>query len=358
MSSDRTNLKNQQDGGEAILEAFRNLHVDYVISSPGSEWPPIWEALARQKIGGAAGPTYLDCGHETLAVGVAVGYAQVTGRMQAVLLHAGSGLLQGAMGIQGARAAEVPMVVMSGESLSYGELSGFDPGNQWYRNLGVVGGPQRLIDSVVKWANQAPSPETLYQSVIRAGEMAKRVPPGPVYLNVPVETMMHAWTPPKKFRDTPEPPKLQPLPDDVARVAALIAKAKCPIIITESTGRDSEDRRRAARIHRTHGHPGAGKPCRCLCQFSEVASHVPRHQHGAAAEGGRSRPADRESRALVSAKQLADQCHGDRNQREPAEAAHGLSDHGGRHLPRRRCRPVVAAADGGAATLRRNGRQA
>ena len=35
------------------------------------------------------------------------------------------------------------------------ELADFDPGNQWYRNLGVVGGPQRLIDSVVKWANQA-----------------------------------------------------------------------------------------------------------------------------------------------------------------------------------------------------------
>ena len=115
-------LTNQQDGGEAILEAFRNLHVDYVISSPGSEWPPIWEALARQKIGGLKGPTYMDCGHETLAVGVAVGYTQVTGRMQAVLLHAGSGLLQGAMGLQGARAYEVPMLVMSGESLSYGEL--------------------------------------------------------------------------------------------------------------------------------------------------------------------------------------------------------------------------------------------
>ena len=51
---------------------------------------------------GLAGPTYMDCGHETLAVGVAVGYTQVTGRMQAVLLHAGSGLLQGAMGLQGA----------------------------------------------------------------------------------------------------------------------------------------------------------------------------------------------------------------------------------------------------------------
>jgi len=38
------------DGGEAILEAFRNLGIDYIISSPGSEWAPVWEALARQKI--------------------------------------------------------------------------------------------------------------------------------------------------------------------------------------------------------------------------------------------------------------------------------------------------------------------
>lgn len=240
MSSDRTTLTNQQDGGEAILEAFRNLHIDYVISSPGSEWPPIWEAFARQSVTGKAGPTYLDCGHETLAVGVAVGYTQVTGRMQAVLLHAGSGLLQGSMGIQGARASEVPMIVMSGESLSYGEVPDFDPGNQWYRNLGVVGGPQRLIDSLVKWASQAPSPETLYQSVVRVGEMAQRVPQGPVYLNVPCETMIHGWTPPKKLRKTPPAPKLQPLPDDVAAVAALVAAAKCPVIITETVGRDPE----------------------------------------------------------------------------------------------------------------------
>ena len=231
-------MKNALDGGEAILEAFRNLHVDYVISSPGSEWPPIWEALARQKIEGLAGPIYMDCGHETLAVGVAVGYAQVTGRMQAVLLHAGSGLLQGAMAIQGARSCEVPMLVMSGESLSYGELPDFDPGNQWYRNLGVVGGPQRLVEGVVKWSSQVPSPETLYQSVVRAGEMAKRTPLGPVYLNVPVETMTHGWTPPKRLRATPEPPRTQALPHDVDQVAALIAAAKCPVIITENVGRD------------------------------------------------------------------------------------------------------------------------
>ena len=233
-------MKNQHDGGEAILEALRNLRIDYLISSPGSEWPPIWEALARQKAGGNSGPTYLDCGHEILAVGVAVGYTQVTGRMQAVLLHAGSGLLQGAMGIQGARASELPMVVMSGESLSYGENSDFDPGNQWYRNLGVVGGPQRLVEPVVKWASQVPSSETLYHSVIRSGELAQRVPQGPVYLSVPIETMMEQWAPPPKMIQAPPAPKTQPLPKDIETVASLIADARCPLIVTESAGRTSE----------------------------------------------------------------------------------------------------------------------
>jgi acetolactate synthase-1/2/3 large subunit len=102
-----SDLKNIQDGGEAILEALRNLSVEYVISSPGSEWPSFWEALARQKKSGTPGPTYLDCGHETLAVSMATGYTQVTGRMQAVLLHAGAGLLQGSMAIYGAHARDV-----------------------------------------------------------------------------------------------------------------------------------------------------------------------------------------------------------------------------------------------------------
>jgi acetolactate synthase-1/2/3 large subunit len=233
-------LKNQSDGGEAILEAFRSLGVEYVISSPGSEWPAVWEAFARQKTSAAVGPTYLDCGHETLAVGIAMGYTQITGRMQAVLLHAGSGLLQGSMGIQGARASEVPMIVMSGESLSYGERADFDPGNQWYRNLGVVGGPQRLVEHIVKWASQVPSPETLYQSVVRAGELAQRVPRGPVYLNVPCETMIHDWIPPKRLRKTPEAPKVGPLAQDVERIVTLVMEAQCPIILTETAGGDPQ----------------------------------------------------------------------------------------------------------------------
>ena len=232
-------MKNIQDGGEAILEALRGLNVEYVISSPGSEWPSFWEALARQKKSGTPGPAYLDCGHETLAVSMATGYTQVTGRMQAVLLHAGAGLLQGSMAIYGARAMETPMLVMSGESLGYGE-SEFDPGPQWYRNLNVVGGPQRLVEPVVKAAFQSPSVATLYNSVVRAGELAQRVPQGPTYLCVSMDSMIEEWSKPETARAVAPVPRSQPAAADIANVATLLAKARCPFILVENAGPDPE----------------------------------------------------------------------------------------------------------------------
>lgn len=228
-------MRNSEDGGEAILEAFRALKVDYVISSPGSEWPSLWEALSRQKATSIPGPAYLDCGHETLAVSMAAGYTRVTGRMQAVLLHAGAGLLQGSMAIFGARLTETPMLILSGESQSFGE-GDFDPGPQWYRSLNVVGGPQRLIEPVVKIALQAPSVSTLYQSVVRAGELAQRAPQGPTYICISMESMIEKWSKPEQTLNIQPPPKSQPAADEIDRVAAQLSAAHCPFIFVESVG--------------------------------------------------------------------------------------------------------------------------
>lgn len=228
------------DGGEAILEAFRNLGVEYIISSPGSEWAPVWEALARQQVNETPGPRYINCWHETLAVNMATGYTRATGKMQAVLLHAGVGLLQGSMGIHSASLGEVPMIICSGEATSYGENPELDPQAQWYRNLSVVGGPNRFAEAVTKWSGQATSPYTMYEQLVRAGEMAQRVPQGPTYLDIPIETMIHQWTPPAKLRTVPAAPKTQPTSDAVEQVARLIANSKSPLIITDCAGRDSQ----------------------------------------------------------------------------------------------------------------------
>lgn len=231
-------MTQQKDGGEAILEAFRNLDIDYVISSPGSEWSPVWEALARQKVNELEGPTYINCWHETLAVDMAVGYTRMTGKMQAVLLHAGVGLLQGSIGIHSANQGEVPMLVCSGEATSYGENPDLDPQGQWYRNLSVVGGPNRLVEAYTKWTGQATSPYTLYEQLVRAGEMAQRVPKGPTFLDIPIETMVHDWSPPAKMRKVPTAPKTQPTNESISMLVELITNSKNPMIITESVGKE------------------------------------------------------------------------------------------------------------------------
>jgi acetolactate synthase I/II/III large subunit len=156
-----------------------------------------------------------------------------------VLLHAGVGMLQGSMGVHGATQNEVPMVVMSGESQTLGEDPDLDIEQQWYGGL-TVGGIERFVEPFAKWARAVTSPHTLYESVIRAGEMAQRVPKGPIYLNVALEHMLHDWTPPTAAREVPPAPVVQPRQEDVATVAELLRNAKNPIIVTETAGRDPQ----------------------------------------------------------------------------------------------------------------------
>ena len=233
-------MATNHDGGEAILEAFRSLGIEHIMSSPGSEWSPVWEALARQKTSNRPGPDFIECWHETLAVNMAMGYTQYSGKMQAVLLHAGVGLMQGEIGIHTARNFEIPMVVMSGESVTYGEDPSVEPGAQWYGSLGIVGGPQRIVEPVTKWAQQAGSVHTLYEQTVRAGEMAQHIPQAPTYLDVPLEHMLAAWTPPAKLRDVPPVPKLQPMDADIQAIADMILKAKNPVVVTDSVGKEPE----------------------------------------------------------------------------------------------------------------------
>ncbi|NQV55962.1 MAG: thiamine pyrophosphate-binding protein [Rhodospirillales bacterium] len=230
-------MKNYQDGGEAIVEAFRNLGVEYIISSPGSEWSPVWEAMSRQTIEKKPGPKFIQCWHESLAVNMATGYTFVTGKPQAVLVHAGVGLLHGAMSIRCAMQAETPMILMSGESVSLGEdpEQGMEP--QWYGGVSP-GGADKLVAPFVKWAGMVHSQVTLYQSIVRAGEMSTRTPKGPVYLDVPLEHMLAEWSAGPNLKPVPPAPKTQALTADAERIAQELAAAKNPMIVVELAGID------------------------------------------------------------------------------------------------------------------------
>ena len=233
-------MKRSIDGGEALLQAFRACGADYIFCCSGSEWAPVWEAVARRRLYAEPGPQYLDLWHETVAVGMATGYALVTHRAQPVLLHAGPGLLQGSCAIHGALLSGVPILVLSSESITYGERAGRDPGSQWYRNLSVVSGPHTLVPGAFKWSNQAPSIETLFEMILRTTELSQRAPQGPCYLNVPVEVLLEPWVAPAHVHPIAPPgQKISPAVE-IEQLVERLCQASNPVVLTETAGRDRE----------------------------------------------------------------------------------------------------------------------
>ncbi|MEU9348739.1 thiamine pyrophosphate-dependent enzyme [Streptomyces sp. NPDC048278] len=226
------------DGGDAVVSAFHAAGADHVFCSSGSEWAPVWEALARRHRDGEPAPRYLDLTHETVAVGMATGYGLIARRPQGVLLHAAPGLLQGSMAVHGALLAGVPMVVASSESTTYGDAPGHDPGGQWYRNLSVVGGPHGIARPFTKWSTEAASVHTLPTMITRAAELAWRAPAGPAYLNIPLEILLEDWDG-RQAKPVVPPGATHSSPEEVDPVAHLVREAANPVIVTETAGREA-----------------------------------------------------------------------------------------------------------------------
>src|SRR5215211_2474180 len=128
---------------EAMLDVLRLNGVRTIFASPGSEMPPLWDALARPPREGERPLRYVNTRQELLTTGMAVGYHKATGELPAVFLHSSAGPLQGAMPLQMADREQTPMVVFSGDSITWGEDPNLDPGAQWLRSLAERGGAAR-----------------------------------------------------------------------------------------------------------------------------------------------------------------------------------------------------------------------
>ena len=205
------------DGGDIIVEVLNSHNVEWIMASPGSEWPTVWEALARRQAEGEKAPNYLNCRHESLVVGAAVGYYRASGKMPAVLLHTSIGSLNAALNLWGALRNRIPMLVCAGESIGFGEMDGPDPGPQWLGTLADNRGPTRALETLMKWTATVRSPITMADTFHRACQIAMAQPRGPTYVNPPVELLLQKQSverlPTRPIGSAPQPHGRTPNPD-------------------------------------------------------------------------------------------------------------------------------------------------
>jgi acetolactate synthase-1/2/3 large subunit len=221
-------------GAETFLRMLSTMGIERIFASPGSEWAPVWEYLAKTYEPGTI-PQYTSTRHEEVALGMASGYYKTTGKLAAVMIHTTVGSLHGAMALRGALHENVPMVVFTGESVGFGHEAAPDPGAQWQGSLADVGGPARLLAPCVKWSFGLNAISALGGTVQRACQIATAAPRGPVFVSLPMEYLFNVVG-----AEAPAaaalPIHATAAPAGIEQLADMLAGAKQPVIVTERAG--------------------------------------------------------------------------------------------------------------------------
>jgi acetolactate synthase I/II/III large subunit len=224
---------------EAYLEMLAARGVEYLFANAGTDFAPLIEAWAKRLAQGQALPKPVTVPHETPAVAMAHGYAMVTGRPQAVMVHVIVGAANALAGIINASRVGVPMLFTAGRNpiTEAGMPGARNRPIHWAQESFDQAG---LAREFVKWDYELRNFVQLETVVDRALAIASAEPQGPVYLTLPREVLSEAQ---ESFEYSPTSRAPKPLatvagPEAIAEAAKVLAAARRPLILAKAAGRD------------------------------------------------------------------------------------------------------------------------
>jgi len=227
-----------------FLEGLRDLEVEFVFCNLGTDHVSIIEELARWDQLGIAHPKIVLCPHENVAMHMAAGYAAITGRGQAVLVHVDAGTANAAMGMHNMFRGRFPVMLIAGKApfTMRGEMPGSrDNYVHFVQDPFDIGS---LVRPYVKWEYNLPSGVIIKEVLRRGHSVMQSDPKGPVFLTLPRETLAESFTSNKVSAFSNErygPVAAGGIDDARAQdIARDLMSARNPIAITSYLGRNAE----------------------------------------------------------------------------------------------------------------------
>lgn len=161
-------------GGELIKDFLDTYEVPFVFGNPGTTETTFLAAVAASKA------TYVLSLHESSAVGIAAGYALITGKPSIVSLHTYPGLANGMFNMRNALMSGVPLLVINGQQDS-----------RFLIHNPVLGAPNtQLAGTATKYAYEVTRTDDLVVALQRCYLHARLQPSGPVFLSIPMNFML------------------------------------------------------------------------------------------------------------------------------------------------------------------------
>ncbi len=223
----------------ALLEALQEAGVAYIFANFGSDHPALIEAIAEARSLGRPIPAVVTCPNEMVAMTCAHGYAQLTGRAQAVVVHVDCGTQSLGGAVHNAAKARIPVFVFAGLSPATQEGEATGSRNEFIQWIQDVPDQRGIVRQYMKYDNELRNAGNVKQLVHRALQLAHSDPNGPVYL-VGAREVMEAEA--KSIAiDGAEWPPIAPIPLAEGAIASLvdaIQTAARPLIVTSFIGRN------------------------------------------------------------------------------------------------------------------------
>jgi len=220
---------------ELFLKTLAEHGVDYFFCNPGTDFPPIIEAFTRAQGSNAKLPQPVLVPHENLAVAMAHGVYLMTGRPQAVMVHVNVGTGNTINNITNAARDRAPLILAAGRTpfTEKGSFGSRSRSIHWAQEMFDQAG---MLRELVKWDYELKVPEQAADVAARAHEMTMTSPRGPVYLILPREPLAAPVSETLSSAPRQLPAVGHPDPQAIATLAAWIAGAQSPLIVTSSDG--------------------------------------------------------------------------------------------------------------------------
>ena len=226
-------------GADALNDALLQAGVTHIFLNSGTDYPPIIESWAKCDAEGRAHPRVIISPHETAALSAAQGFAQLTGEAQAVFVHVDVGTQNLGGTVHNAFRCRVPVFLFAGVSpyTIENELPGSRNAQiQFWQNVGDQAG---IVRGYTKMAQEYHSAKNIRQLTLRAMQLARSDPKGPVYLMASREVLEEEALAPELDGKLWAP--VAPGAADDASIKALayaLMKAERPLVITSYLGRN------------------------------------------------------------------------------------------------------------------------
>ncbi|MHB9149142.1 MAG: thiamine pyrophosphate-binding protein [Thermoleophilia bacterium] len=225
----------QRYGSDLIVDLLNRYDIPFAAFNPGATIRGIHDSILNHADNR---PEIVECQHEQIAVAIAHGYAKVTGRPMAALVHDLVGLLHGSMAVYCAFSDRVPMLLLGATGPM--AVSRRRPRVDWDHTALVQG---NAVRDFVKWDDQPFDAEGVLHSFARGFRIACTEPAGPVYLCFDV-----AFQEDELADDLllPDPARgglhtrIAAPREDLAIVAEQLVGARRPVIVADHVGRHHE----------------------------------------------------------------------------------------------------------------------